>query len=384
MIFNLKGSDCIKKSKFKFLLLGIFFCIIMSISGIYALSNQETNGIIKTDIVDIRIQNYKLEKNNNEIEYGTEINKVMPGDNISIIPKISNLGMDCYLRIKVNYVDNNIDFTDYVTGFSKDFTKYGDYYYYNRILNSNETIKLFDTIRIPKDVRSLTKNNNIKLEIITEAIQGKNFQPDYTLANPWKNVKPEKTVNSTYDIDAENSKVLINYENNTDKDISVSNNFLERARRIVPCDSFTDTMKIKNANKENAKYYLKLNTNKNNIKETNLLNQIQLIITRKNGQVVYNGKLLNEDKILLGEYKLNEEDELYFKVSVPEELDNQFENINPGLLLVFSAEYDTKEKTEWNPKTGDSIDVAITIFVISSIGLAIVMLLAYIEERKEY
>ena len=347
------------------------------------MANQETNGIIQTDVVDIKIQNYKLEDNNKETEYGSEIKKVMPGDKISIIPKVFNLGMDCYLRVKVNYIDGDIDFIDYVAGFSDKFTKYGEYYYYNTTLKSKETVKIFDTIEIPEDAEFHTRDGRIKLEIIAEAIQERNFQPDYTLADPWKNVKPSKSVNSTYEINGENSKVVINYEDNTDKDISVSNNFFERARKIVPGDSFTDSIKIKNTNKEKTKYYLKFNTDRNDIKEINLLSQIQLIITKKNGQVVYNGKLLSEDKILLGEYKLGEIDELYFKVSVPEELDNQFENLNPRLLLVFSAEYDTKENADRNPQTGDSIDVAITIFFISAIGLVIVMLLAYKEKKKE-
>ena len=152
---------------------------------------------------------------------------------------------------------------------------------------------------------------------------------------------------------------------------------------MVPGDSFTDSIKIKNTNKKKTKYYMEFNTDKNDIKEINLLSQIQLIITKTDGQVVYDGKLLSEDKILLGEYKSGEVDELYFKVSVPEELDNQFENLNPRLLLVFSAEYDTKENTYKNPQTGDSIDVAITIFFISAIGLVVVMLLAYKEKKKE-
>ena len=347
------------------------------------MANQETNGIIQTDVVDIKVQNYKLEENNEETEYGSEIEKVMPGDKISIIPKVFNLGMDCYLRVKVNYIDSDIDFIDYVTGFSENFTKYGDYYYYNTTLKAKENVKIFDAIKIPEDAEFRTKDGRIKLEIIAEAIQDRNFKPDYTLADPWKNVKPSKSVNSTYEINDENSKVVINYEDNTDKDISVSNNFFERARKMVPGDSFTDSIKIKNTNKKKTKYYMEFNTDKNDIKEINLLSQIQLIITKTDGQVVYDGKLLSEDKILLGEYKSGEVDELYFKVSVPEELDNQFENLNPRLLLVFSAEYDTKENTYKNPQTGDSIDVAITIFFISAIGLVVVMLLAYKEKKKE-
>ena len=348
------------------------------------LANQETSSVLRTDFVDIEVNNYKLNDNDEETEFGTEIKKVDPGEKFSIIPKVFNLGMDCYLRIKVNYIDDETDFINYVTGFSEDFTKYGEYYYYNTILKSKDNVKIFDSITIPEDIGSKTSDRKLKLEVIAEAIQDRNFQPDYTLEDPWRNVKPSKTVNSTYEIDDESSKIVISYEDNTDKDISVSDNFFERARKIVPGDNFTDSIKIKNTNKEKVSYYLSLNVDKKDSKDKDLLNQIQLIITNKNGKVVYKGKLLKEDKLLLGEYKLGEEDELYFNVIVPEDLNNEYENLGPKLLLVFSADYKAKEDTIILPITGDPITLAITIFCISTIGLVTVVLLAYRERKKEY
>ena len=356
----------------------------MMISGIYALANQETNSVLRTDFVDIEVNNYKLNDNDEESEFGTEIKKVNPGDKFSIIPKVFNLGMDCYLRIKINYINDETDFINYVTGFSEDFIKYGEYYYYNSILKANENVKIFDTIKIPDDITSRINEGKIELEVIAEAIQDRNFQPDYTLENPWRNVKPSKTVNSTYEIDDESSKIVISYEDNIDKDISISDNFFERARKIVPGDNFTDSIKIKNTNKEKANYYLSISTDKKDEKEIELLSRIQLIITKKNGQVVFNGKLLNEDKLLLGEYKLGEDDELYFNVIVPEDLDNQFENLSPKLILVFSSDYEAKEENIILPITGDPIVMAVTIFCISTIGLVTVVLLAYRERKKEY
>lgn len=380
---NWKGSGYIKNIKIRFIVFGIIFCILMSISGIYVIANQGTNKGLSTDLVDIEVKNYKLDEDENESEFGDEERKVIPGEEFSIIPKVFNLGMDCYLRIKVNYINEDTDFIDYVTGFSGDFTKYGEYYYYNTIFKSNENVKIFDTIRIPEDVASRVSNGKIKLQVIAEAIQEKNFQPDYALADPWKNVQPSKTVNSTYEID-DKSNVTINYENNTDKDISVSDGFFERTRKMVPGDNFTDSIKIKNANKDKAKYYLSFKTDEKDIKEIDLLNQIQLIITKKDGQVVYQGKLLNEGKLLLGEYKLGEDDELYFNVIVPEDLDNQYENLSPKLILVFSSEYETKDNTIILPITGDPIQLAITMFCVSTIGLVTVMLLAYRDRKKEY
>lgn len=367
----------------------IFFAI-MSISGIYALRNQTTNGIPSTGIVDIKIQTYESD-NNKEIVYDEQEKKVMPGDIISLTPKIHNLGENCYLRVKVDYVDDNTNFLDYITGFSNDFKKYGDYYYYDKVLNSNETVKIFDTIKIPEYITKNAKNNKINLVITAQAIQEKNFEPDYTLIDPWKDITPTQVVNDAYNInsDRQYSKISIIYENSTNEDILVKDNFGENLKIAMPGDVHTNSIDIRNNNKESAKYYLRFDTNEKNNNEHELLNKIKLIITNQKGQVIYNGNLRNKEKILLGEYASNESDKLDFKISIPAELGNEYVNLNPEITLIFSSDNNKKEtsednkKTTVNPKTGDSIDVAITMFLFSSIGLIIVMILGYIEKRKE-
>lgn len=359
----------------------------MSISGIFAFVSQETNGVISTDIVDIKITNFKLDENNTEIEYSNESSQVTPGDVISIIPKINNNGMNCYLRVKVKYINDNTDFTNYVTGFSGDFTKYGDYYYYNKVFNSAEQVKLFDTIKIPEDINEQsTSTGKIELVITAEAIQDRNFEPDYSLSDPWKNVQPEATINNTYEIDEENSKVMINYEDETEKDILISDDLFVKAKKMVPGDGFADTISIKNTHNSKAKYYLQLNADASTEQYAKLLNQISLVITTQDGQVLYDGKLSSTGKIALGEYQPGEQGQLNYNVSVPLGLNNLSENLNPKLLFIFSAEYENKITPGQNSKsikTGDTIDLAITVFLISAVGLVTIMILFYREKRKE-
>ena len=394
LMFQQRGSDCIKNTRLKLFLSGMLFFIIMNVSGIYALTNQITNGIIKTGIVDIKIQTYKLNSENQEINYDDVDKKVIPGDEISLIPKIANLGADCYVRLKINYIDNNTDFMQYVTGFSNKLKKYGEYYYYDGVLNSNDEIKVFDSIKIPDNVGEKAVNGKIKLEIIAQAIQEKNFQPDYTLQDPWKNVTPSKTINAPYNIINKDSKIAISYENHTDTDIVVPSSFLEDASNIMPGDIIKNKFKLNNETKINAKYYLKFDNSKCNTKECALLNSLILTIRNNKGYVIYNGNMLCDEKILLGEYDLNGSDEFTLEILAPIDLDNKFENLNPKLLLIFSSDYDEKDNIidnntdnndsiNNNPKTGDSIGVAITIFIISSMGLIIVIILTYKERTKE-
>lgn len=365
------------------LLLEIILVLVMTISAIYAMSNEMTNGVISTGVVDIKIDTYKID-NGQEVSYGDSEKKVLPGEVVSIIPKIANYGENCYVRVKVNYVNNDIDFTNYVTNFSSDLNKVGEYYYYNKILKPNESIKLFDTIQIPGNVNNIITGKEVKLEIIAEAIQDKNFEPDYTFADTWKNIKPTKCINTSYNIDTEGqySKIDIKYEDGINNDIIIPEEFFENLKTSMPGDIFVNYLEIRNSNKKSVKYFLRFATDELNAKNIELLSLIDLTITNQEGKVIYTGKLLNQDKILLGKYSLNEGDKLEFRVSVPNDLGNEYVNLNPKLSLIFTADYNEKQQNKENPKTGDSIDWAITIFLLSSIGLIVVILVEYFERRN--
>lgn len=67
-----RGVIFIKKTENKLLILGIFFFIIMTISGIYALTEQGVNGALSTSAVDVEIETYILNSENKEVEYGDD------------------------------------------------------------------------------------------------------------------------------------------------------------------------------------------------------------------------------------------------------------------------------------------------------------------------
>ena len=158
----------------------------------------------------------------------------------------------------------------------------------------------------------------------------------------------------------------------------------------MPGDVITTNIEIKNLNKKIAKYFLRFDTDDEYQKDIELLNKIHLTITNKLGQVLYNGKILKQENILLGEYSLNQSENLSLKVSIPADLSNEYIDLNPKVSIIFSADYKEKdiikkkdtEDTTVNPKTGDQIDWAITIFIISAVGLIIVILLELREIRN--
>ena len=367
-------------------MLEIFFFVAMSISGIYAMNDQLTNGVISTGAVDIKLDTYQIDNQGQMINYDYNSKKVSPGETISYIPQVSNIGEDCYLRVKVNYVNENVDFINYVTGFSNELNKIGEYYYYNKVLNQNDVLKIFDTIKIPNNIKDLTDDNKIKLEIIAQAIQDINFEPDYSAEDPWKGINPTESIDISHDIETD-LQIDIKYENGISDDFIIPANFFENLKRSMPGDSFTNSLEIRNLRKNEVKYFLRFTTAGLIDKDIELLGKMNLTILNQEGKVLYSGKFLEQDRILLGEYKLNQTDKLTFNVSVPADLGNDYILLNPRATLIFSAEYKEKDiikrndKIE-NPGTGDKIDWAITIFLISSIGMVIVRLLEFREREN--
>ena len=89
----------------------------MMVSGVYAIVNQDLGEVLSTSTVDIAVDTYYLNGADEIVEHpDTQI--VMPGSVLTFIPKIFNKGIDCYLRVKVKYINENTDFMDYVSGFS--------------------------------------------------------------------------------------------------------------------------------------------------------------------------------------------------------------------------------------------------------------------------
>ena len=73
----------------------------MFISGIYALKEEinKTESGLSTGAVDIELKEY----NKHNQPFDEDGKHVMPGDEIILIPRVNNLGIECYLRAKIEY-----------------------------------------------------------------------------------------------------------------------------------------------------------------------------------------------------------------------------------------------------------------------------------------
>ena len=338
----------------------------MTISGIYSLGNEINNAEsgLSTSAVDIEIE----EVNQNNQPFDEDGKVVMPGDEIILIPRVNNLGIECYLRAKIEYTINNEVFsvTDFIEGNYSSWTKKGDYYYYNSVFPKEGSFNLFNKVTIP-NLSSEYNGKIIVVHIAVEAVQAKNFDGN------WDNVNIKKSVDRAYDINYNGESSII-YEDNTNHHITLNNSFFDKLGSMLPGDSVNETINLLNSSDSKNEYYLSIDYNNLNDEEIALLQKLKLIIKNKNGEILVDSNIASKDKHSLGEYAPGKGDTFTIEVFLPNDTDNDFSKLFAKINWKFS--YDVvKQHNETVPFTGDNIDTSITVFLISSIGFLIFLFL---------
>jgi len=353
-------------SKKRLFLLGLVFFIVMCISGIYSLSDEmnNTESGVSTSAVDIEIKEY-----NQDNELFSEDGKiVMPGDEIILIPRINNLGIDCYLRAKITYtIDNEeFDILNYINGNYSSWTKDGEYYYYDSIFEREDSIDLFNRIVIPDNLSSDYQGKTVVVHTIVDAVQARNFDGN------WTNVEIKKSVDRTYDIDYGGESSVI-YEDNVNNHITLDGHFFDNLGNLVPGDSISEKIIIFNNSYDKNEYFLTIDYDDLTEEESNLLRNINFVIKNSKGNILVSNNLGNKGKYSLGTYTYKDGDELTIELSLPIDIDNDCSKLFTKIMWRFS--YDVVSHYE-NPKTGDfKFDLSITVFLLSALGFLVVLIL---------
>ena len=363
---------CARKKRLFFL--GILLFIVMLISGIYALNKEiiTTESGISTGAVDIKIEEY----NGNTQPFDEDGSYVMPGDEIVLIPRVNNLGLDCYLRAKIEYTINGDSFSeiDYIEGNYSSWTKKDNYYYYDSIFTRDSYINLFNKVTIP-NLSSAYYGKKVVVHILVEAVQSKNFDGN------WDEVNIRESINRSYDIDYEGESSVI-YEDSTNNHISLDSDFFNKLGNILPGDSFSEDVTLLNKSNTENEYYLSIDYDNLTNEELALLQKMTLSI-KKNGEVLLNGNLANKNQYTLGVYKKGEGDIFKIEISLPKDAENEYSKLFTKIKWKFSYKNLSDGSDSDNPKTGDlGINLYIIVFILSTLGLIIDMIMWKKENKR--
>lgn len=357
----------------------------------YAKTSVDVTNHFETGIVDIGIKEYQKNKDGSEGEWKGNPT-VMPGDEVSKIPRIYNYGTDCYVRVKIAFRDAGDITEENLFGMSDKWMKADDgYYYYKEILKTGATTDVFNGLEIPEDLSEDMAEKSFYINIDADAIQSKNFTPDFESASPWGKVEIlECGKEGQYDINtfkkSDKQSFEIEYQGKTGKLVKNKDDFFVNFPYLMPGDKYSDFITIVNDDKtKDLKIYFRSEAKD----DSELLDKIILRITTDlNGvkKEVYHGplravELLKDD--LLGVIQRGDEGTFYFEIEVPKELNNKYTILDSYVKWIFSTKpiRETQQPPEdggiKNPITGKPVqtgDMALTgiyagMLISSTVGM---------------
>lgn len=311
---------------------------------IYALTEVSVTNHLSTGIVDIELEEYRRLNDGREVLW-EDISEILPGQQISKIPRITNYGNDCYIRARIDFVDAPINIHN-IYGISDKWLHGKDgYYYYQEPLLTGNSVELFQGVYIPENMENETMEVVFKMNIDVEAVQSQNFIPDYSNDHPWGNVEIQACgKEGMYDIStfkqSEENNFWIRYEGQTGTLFKNEDDFFKNFPVMLPGDIYTENMCFENLSNEKIKLYFRTAETLN----TSLLDDVILKISKTidgRTEEVYHGKIRAQDlnkSILLGEFLPGASGQMSFEVSVPETLDNEYTILRDNVIWIFSTE----------------------------------------------
>lgn len=336
--------------------IAVIACIAVYAAEVYEISFHNE---LKTGSVDIKIEQYeKTEQGEKLIDPG----EVMPNQDVSYIPRVTNLRSDGYVRVKVELkMDKEITrplTIDDVYDVGREWIQRGEYFYNTEVMKTNETSDLFGGFHIPAEWAQ-DNASGFKFSVTADVIQDDNFEPDFDLHAPWGNIEIERAKeedNIVYGIATEkkDDNFYFRYESSTGLESEYTDLFAG-FDCFMAGDIYKDTLRMQNRSSNDILIYFKTQA-----VNDDLLEKMRLRI-KCGGENVYEGDLvsaeLNDYKVLT-EVKAGCDGRFDFEVMLPEDSENYYSVLEDKVIWKFRIEESDKDS---GAMTGDGSDIIIII-----------------------
>lgn len=341
--------------------------IVMSCSPVFADDSEEVEigNKAKTGNVDLHIE-----------EYVGESEKLMPTQVVVYTTDAVNDGNEAWFRAKVEIVSGSdrLEVSDEMVAVNPEWTKIGDYYYLKEPVATGDSKRVTETVTIP-NLENISMHTGFDVIVTVDAIQRANFEPDFSSSDPWHGTKVEKSVHTgAGSTKTRDKKFSVVYEGKALGLVASSENFFENWPSLMPGDTKTGTLVLKNSGKKTVEIFFE-----NELKDKNpILDKVNLKITMGD-KVIYNGPISGLiKKTSLGKLKIGESEELKYEVSLPAELGNEYTLQDIEATWIFSVEEIDKAKGGDDVKTGDTTPVGAWVAGIAVSALA----LGYLVKKR--
>lgn len=390
------------RNRKKWLVAGTVLLLLAAGTGLWAwaASERAVTNHLSTSVVDIELENHEM-VDGKEVPFSNQKKEiqVMPGMQISLIPKITNEAVDCYVRAGITIegkreVERPLSIED-ITGFSEDWVLRGDYYYYTKILKTENQVPLFDTITIPTEwntkyeeagVVDYYTQNDWELQVRVDAIQAAHFSPDFAGQSPWgvegTDYEIQKCIHEDgYEVNTyqpiEPPEFSVIYEGETKELVTSQEDFFAGIETLLPGDKKEGTFTMENKGGNEQKFLFRTEI----LEEKEILEQITLKIETA-GRRLYEGPLnaRSLDSYMdLCSLEQGETQDVKFTITVPKELDNQYTLNHCKVRWLFAV----KEESQIAEavKTGDTLFKKGILYMMRGMG-AVGVILGILVRRK--
>lgn len=346
--------------------------LIIGISTVYAMKVCEivyTNSL-KTGSVDVDIKQYQIVEDK---EIFSIPDVVMPNQNVSYIPRVTNLRADAWVRVRVDIVmdtEKAVPVTlDDAYEINPEWIQKGNYFYLTRIMKQDESSDLFKGIHVPSEWEHESASG-FKIRLTADAVQALNFIPDFDSAYPWGSLEIQQAKqedNIEYNAAAAAGKIHgFTYTSGNGLEASTEDLF-ENFSYFMAGGEVEDTLEMKNASENRVRLYFKTET-----EDRDLIKQMKLEIIC-GGKQIYEGTLASDaisEWVPLADLAPDSSEKLEFRVWLPDESDNYFTLLKDKVIWKFKC-----IETDAPVQTGDDSEFTLLYAAVSVAVLVMIYIL---------
>ena len=294
---------------------------------------------LETSSVAVDVDQYQIDRNGQLVPAKT--GTVVPGQTVSYIPRISNLSQPGYVRAKVDLrmqgEECQVSLND-IEGLNEKWIEQGGYLYCTQIMDETESADIFTGLHVPEEVTindAHETDNKLTVTVTVQAIQARNFTPDFGDETPWTPAGMETAG--------------LEYTGSGRLEASKGSLFAE-AGSLVPGDRMDQNLTVTNSSADTL--VLSFGVNRQGATAStgrlsvvagsceDLLSEIRLQIT-DGGKTVYEGMLADaagETRLDLPDIGSGQQKNLKLSLSMPAETGNSFAELKDSVEWIFVAE----------------------------------------------
>lgn len=299
--------------------------VLADITDSYSYENK-----LETGIVRVGIENYMISGGKT---VPAEKRNVMPNERVSLVPRVTNRGAEAYIRVRFSMSSSAVSEDD-IYGLGRLWIKKGDYLYLRDPLPQDGAADVFEGIHIPEeaDKRGLKE---FSVTGYADAVQSRNFSPDYSSDDPWGDVDVSKSKNencNAFTSAERKEEYLLLYED--DGFHGDTENLFEGFSVRFDGDSESGELRISNISGSDIRVSF-LSSAAGNILSNRMTAKVSC-----GSEMLYDGRIsdMGDSDIKVISLRDGEERVLEYEIGLPEKSGNLYTNLNETVRWTFRAE----------------------------------------------